>query len=63
MSRQSWVRPGDAVTAGQPVLVIDAMKLLQTLTAPCAGVIVQINYAAGESVDIDAVLNTIDPEE
>lgn len=57
------VRPGDAVTAGQPVLVIDAMKLLQTLTAPCAGVIVQINYAAGESVDMDAVLITIDPEE
>ncbi|MCY0150726.1 hypothetical protein OEG84_24260 [Hoeflea sp. G2-23] len=53
----------DTVTAGQPVLVIDAMKLLQTLTAPCAGVIVQINYAAGESVDMDAVLITIDPEE
>jgi len=56
-------QPGDVVTAGQPVVVIEAMKLLQTLTAPCAGTIAQVNYAAGENVDMGTVLITIDPEE
>jgi len=57
------IQPGNVVTAGQPVVVIEAMKLLQTLTAPCAGTIAQINFAAGENVDMGAVLITIDPEE
>ena len=56
-------QPCDVVIAGQPVVVIEAMKLLQTLTAPCAGTVAQVNYAAGENVDMGAVLITIDPEE
>ena len=56
-------QPSDVVIAGQPVVVIEAMKLLQTLTAPCAGTVAQVNYAAGENVDMGAVLITIDPEE
>jgi len=57
------VQPGETVTAGQPVVVIEAMKLLQTLTAPCPGTIAQINFTAGENVDMGAVLITIDREE
>jgi len=57
------VQPGDIVTAGQSVVVIEAMKLLQTLPAPCVGTITQVNFAAGENVDMGAVLITIDPEE
>ncbi|MDF1669760.1 MAG: biotin carboxylase N-terminal domain-containing protein [Roseovarius sp.] len=57
------IQTGDIVTAGQPVVVIEAMKLLQTLTAPCAGTISQINFSAGENVDMGAVLITINPEE
>ncbi|MBV1865488.1 MAG: acetyl/propionyl-CoA carboxylase subunit alpha [Rhodobacteraceae bacterium] len=54
---------GDTVAAGQPVVVIEAMKLLQTLSAPCAGTVSQINFAAGESVDSGAVLVVIEPNE
>ncbi len=57
------VELGDSVSAGQPVVVLEAMKLLQSLTAPCGGTIVQINFAAGESVDAGAVLVTIEAEE
>jgi biotin carboxyl carrier protein len=52
---------GDRVKAGDPVVVIEAMKLLQTLTAPCDGTINQINFSAGESVDSGAVLVKIQP--
>ncbi len=54
---------GDTVAAGQPVIVLEAMKLLQTLTAPCDGAIIQINFAAGESVDSGAALVVIEPKE
>jgi len=54
---------GDTVTAGQAVVVLEAMKLLQTLTAPCDGTVSQINFVAGENVDSGAVLISIEPEE
>ena len=57
------VSVGDPVTAGQAVVVLEAMKLLQTLTAPCDGTVSQINFAAGENVDSGAVLISIEPEE
>ena len=53
----------DRVNAGDPVAVIEAMKLLQTLTAPCDGVVSQINFIAGESVGSGAVLIEIKPNE
>ena len=53
----------DRVNAGDPVAVIEAMKLLQTLTAPCDGIISQINVVAGESVSSGAVLVEIKPNE
>ena len=53
----------DRVNAGDPVAVIEAMKLLQTLTAPCDGVVSQINFIAGESVGLGAVLIEIKPNE
>ena len=54
---------GDTVTAGQPLIVLEAMKLLQTLTAPCDGTVSHINFLAGEIVDSGAVLVSIEPEE
>jgi len=57
------VTVGDAVTAGQPLIVLEAMKMLQTLTVPYDGTISQINFSAGESVDSGAVLVSIEPEE
>ncbi len=54
---------GETVTVGQPVVVIEAMKLLQTLTAPCDGEISEIRCAPGDNVDKGAVLAILTPEE
>jgi 3-methylcrotonyl-CoA carboxylase alpha subunit len=44
------------VTAGMPVAVIEAMKLLHTLTAPRDGVVASIQVVEGETVDRGRVL-------
>ena len=54
---------GDTVSIGQPVVVIEAMKLLQTLTAPCDGEISEIRCAPGDNVEKGAVLATLTPKE
>ncbi len=57
------VSVGDEVVAGQRVVVLEAMKLQQSLDAPCDGVIAEISCVAGENVDAGAVLSTIEPKE
>jgi len=53
-------KPGDAVSAGDVVLVIEAMKMELALKAPRDGVIAEIRATAGEFVEADAVLATLD---
>ncbi|MEQ1888465.1 MAG: acetyl/propionyl/methylcrotonyl-CoA carboxylase subunit alpha [Alphaproteobacteria bacterium] len=50
------VKPGDTVRKGDPLAVLEAMKMENTLTAPADGVIAEVNYAAGEQVDEGAVV-------
>ena len=47
---QVMVTVGDDVTRGQPVLVIEAMKLLHTLSAPTDGRIIRLAICQGETV-------------
>jgi 3-methylcrotonyl-CoA carboxylase alpha subunit len=44
------VQPGEAVTRGQPMLVLEAMKMEMTITAPQDGVIGAIRCATGDMV-------------
>jgi 3-methylcrotonyl-CoA carboxylase alpha subunit len=53
-------KPGDAVNAGDVVLVIEAMKMELTLKAPRDGVVADIRAIAGEFVEADAVLATLE---
>ena len=53
-------KPGDAVHAGDVVLVIEAMKMELALKAPRDGVVADIRTAAGEFVEADAVLATLE---
>ncbi|MEO6138235.1 MAG: biotin/lipoyl-containing protein, partial [Luteimonas sp.] len=55
------VKPGDQVIAGQEVLVIEAMKMELGLKAPRDGVIAEVRAAAGDFVEAEAVLVTLDP--
>jgi acetyl/propionyl-CoA carboxylase alpha subunit/acetyl-CoA carboxylase carboxyltransferase component len=55
------VTQGQAVKVGQPLVVIDAMKMEHVLTAPCAGVVAQTPGDAGQPVDQGELLVRIAP--
>ncbi len=44
------VKPGDAVTQGQALAVMEAMKMEHTINAPADGVVAELLYAPGEQV-------------
>ncbi len=52
---------GQAVTAGQPVLVVEAMKMEHTVTAPVDGVIAELAAKAGQQVAMEETLAVIGP--
>ena len=54
------VKAGDAVTKGQPVVVLEAMKMEHALVAPFDGVVGAVGFAVGEQVGADAVLATVE---
>ncbi|MCK1802832.1 acetyl-CoA carboxylase biotin carboxylase subunit [Brevibacterium sp. R8603A2] len=49
---------GDAVDAGQPLIVVEAMKMEHVLTAPMAGTL-HLHTAAGAQVALDELLATV----
>jgi pyruvate carboxylase subunit A/propionyl-CoA carboxylase alpha chain len=51
---------GDAVTAGQPLIWLEAMKMEHTIAAPGEGVLAELNVTAGQQVDVGAVLARIE---
>jgi acetyl/propionyl-CoA carboxylase alpha subunit len=51
---------GDTVTAGQPLIWLEAMKMEHTVTAPADGVLVELNVEPGRQVDVGAVLARVD---
>ncbi|RNJ62310.1 MAG: acetyl/propionyl/methylcrotonyl-CoA carboxylase subunit alpha [Porphyrobacter sp. IPPAS B-1204] len=55
------VAEGQAVTAGQRLLVLEAMKMEHALTAPFDGVIEGLAVTAGAQVQVEAVLVTVVP--
>ncbi len=44
------VSPGDQVQTGDPLLVVEAMKMKNTIRSPRAGTIAKIHVAAGQAV-------------
>src|SRR5689334_5445109 len=50
------VKPGDTVSRGQPLLVLEAMKMEHTLAAPADGKVKNVRYAVGEQVPEGAEL-------
>jgi len=53
------VTTGDVVSAGQPVLVVEAMKMEHTVTAPLGGVVNELTAKAGQQVRMDEPLAVI----
>jgi biotin carboxyl carrier protein len=50
------VKVGDQVEAGQPLLILEAMKMENQVRAPRAGTVEQLNVAAGQTVTLRALL-------
>ena len=59
----SYVAAGDAVTKGQKLLTLEAMKMEHGLTAPFDGLVAELNVSAGAQVQVDALLVRIEKGE
>jgi biotin carboxyl carrier protein len=57
------VQPGEAVEEGQPILILEAMKMQNEYTAPMAGVVGQVHVEEGVNVEINAPMVTLLPQE
>jgi acetyl/propionyl-CoA carboxylase alpha subunit len=53
---QILVKAGDRVKRGQPLAVLEAMKMEHTLSAPADATVEEINVAAGDQVMAEAVV-------
>ena len=49
-------KPGDSVAKGEAIVVLEAMKMENTLVAPCDGVVKAIAFKSGDSVAKGATL-------
>jgi acetyl-CoA/propionyl-CoA carboxylase biotin carboxyl carrier protein len=57
------VAAGDVVRAGTPLLVVEAMKMEHTVTAPIDGVVSELPVRAGQQVALDETLAVVMPQE
>lgn len=56
---QVLVRVGESVSAGQPLLVLEAMKMENEIRAPRAGTVTAVHVSANQSVARDTVMAEI----
>jgi propionyl-CoA carboxylase alpha chain len=56
------VEPGRTVAAGEPVLVLEAMKMQHTITAPHAGTVTDLPVSVGSQVTAGEVLAVVQQE-
>jgi acetyl-CoA/propionyl-CoA carboxylase biotin carboxyl carrier protein len=54
---------GQQVSAGQPLVIVEAMKMEHTVTAPADGVVAELTVKPGQPVRMDETLAVIQPEE
>ena len=55
------VTEGQPVTAGQPLVIVEAMKMEHTVTAPLDGTVAELLVKAGQQVAMDETLGIVSP--
>ena len=55
-----FVQPGQSVAAGDTLLIIEAMKVMNAITAPSAGIIRTVLVVSGQPVEFDQPLVVIE---
>jgi oxaloacetate decarboxylase alpha subunit len=53
------VQPGQAVTEGEPIIILEAMKMETSISAPATGNIVEVRIQAGDNCTVGDVLVTL----
>ncbi|OBI26659.1 biotin carboxylase N-terminal domain-containing protein [Mycobacterium sp. E2238] len=51
---------GDTVTAGQPLIWLEAMKMEHTITAPSDGVLAELSVDTGQQVEVGTILARVE---
>ncbi|RSS88882.1 acetyl-CoA carboxylase biotin carboxyl carrier protein subunit, partial [Streptomyces sp. WAC05292] len=55
--------PGDTVTAGQPLLWLEAMKMEHRVTSPASGTLTALHALPGHQVEVGTLLAVVQEEE
>jgi propionyl-CoA carboxylase alpha chain len=55
--------PGDRVTAGETLVVMEAMKMEHHISAPEDGTITEVLVAVGQQVENGTALMVLEPDE
>lgn len=57
-----FVEVGQRVEVGQDMCIVEVMKLMNRVPAPCSGIVTHVHVGNGEAVEYGSPLFTIDPE-
>jgi len=57
---QVLAAPGDEVQGGQPILVLEAMKMQNEIKSPQPGKLAKVHFRAGDYVEAGSILFTVD---
>ncbi len=55
------VKPGDRVTEGQKIMVLEAMKMETDVSTPEAGIVTEVQVKEGDAVTVGQTLLTVEP--
>jgi biotin carboxyl carrier protein len=61
--KKFYVREGDVITPGQPVMIIEAMKMENEINASTGGMIIDIRFNEGDAVNQGDVIFYLKPAE
>ena len=55
------MKPGDRVTEGQKIMVLEAMKMETDVSSPEAGIVTELAVKEGDAVTVGQTLLSVEP--